>query len=66
MGLRAGLRHKNYNSFLGQASKGSDAFKAVARLILHDLLGYKLSVYYSWAPDLQVVDEMFIELLIKI
>jgi hypothetical protein len=53
--LRAGMRHKEYDEYLGQVSSSQDAPKAQARLNLHDLLGCQLSGYYTWDPDLKVL-----------
>lgn len=53
--LRAGLRHKEYDEYLGQPSSSQDAPKAQTRLTLHDLAGCELSGFYTWDPDLRVL-----------
>ncbi len=52
--LQAGFRHKEYEEYLGNASSGSDAPKAAARLTLGQVLGNELSAHYTWDPDLRV------------
>lgn len=53
--LRAGLRHKEYEEYLGKPSQSQDAPKALGRLTLHDLLGCELTGFYTWDPDLKIL-----------
>jgi len=52
--LRAGLRHKEFEEYLGRSSESQDAPKLGGRLTGHDVLGCEFSGFYTWDPDLKV------------
>jgi hypothetical protein len=61
LGLQSGLRHRDWDFFgylQGYAYdyEKSNAPMVVVQLTWRELLGYKLSPYYSWEPDLQAED----------
>ena len=53
--VRGGLRHKEFDEYLGNASTKQDAPKIMTRFALNDIFGGQVAAYYTWDTDLWVL-----------